>query len=150
MFKTGCFILEGLNSFSTVFYFWYLYFYMQTVFGFGNKDNLALAALSGAVYVFAAWWGGKFAQKTGYFTALKLGLVTMAISLGVGIFVASVRGQILIMSVTIVGMGLTWPTLEALVSEGETPVGLQRMLGIYNVVWAGTGGLAYFFGGAWL
>jgi len=74
MFKTGCFILEGLNSFATVFYFWYLYFYMQKVFGFGNKANLALAALSGGVYVFAAWWGGKFAQKFGYFTALKLGL----------------------------------------------------------------------------
>ena len=40
--------------------------------------------------------------------------------------------------------------LEALVSENETPVGLQRMVGIYNVIWAGTGALAYFSGGAML
>src|SRR5260370_33788589 len=58
------------------------------------------------------------------------------------------RGQIVIMTARVLGMGLTWPTLEALVSEGETPAGLQRMLGIYNVVWGGTGALAYFTGGA--
>jgi MFS family permease len=45
-------------------------------------------------------------------------------------------------------MCFTWATLEALVSEGETPAGLQRMLGIYNVVWAGTAAVAYFVGGA--
>src|SRR5437879_10566390 len=106
MFKTGCFILEGLNSFATVFYFWYLYFFMQKEFGFDNKANLALAAWSGGVYVFAAWWGGKFAQRFGYFLALKLGLAAMAISLMAGMFVNSARGQVLVMTATVLGMGL--------------------------------------------
>ena len=56
--KTGCFILEGLNSFGTVYYFYYFYFLMQTEFGFGNKANLALAALNGVVYALMAWLGG--------------------------------------------------------------------------------------------
>ena len=47
--KTGCFVLEGLNSFATVYYFYYFYFFMQTVFGFGNRANLMLAALNGVV-----------------------------------------------------------------------------------------------------
>jgi predicted MFS family arabinose efflux permease len=54
------------------------------------------------------------------------------------------------MAVTVVGLCFTWPTLEALVSEGEPPAGVQRMVGIYNMIWAGTAALAYFTGGALL
>jgi MFS family permease len=54
------------------------------------------------------------------------------------------------MLVAVVGMCFTWSTLEALISEGETPAGLQHMVGIYNIVWAGTGAVAYFIGGAML
>jgi MFS family permease len=46
------------------------------------------------------------------------------------------------------GMCLTWPALEALVSEGEPPARLQGLIGAYNVVWAVTAGFAYFTGGA--
>ena len=62
--KAGYFTLEGLNSFATVYYFYYFYFFMQTEFGFGNKANLALAALNGVVYAVMAWQGGKFAQTS--------------------------------------------------------------------------------------
>src|SRR5437588_7304657 len=148
--KTGYFILEGLNSASTTYYFYYLYFFMQQVFGFGNKANLALAALNGLIVVFAAWQGGKFAQRFGYFTALKLGFSIMTLALAVGPQFHSPTGQVLIMSIAVIGMCFTWPTLEALVSEGETPAGLQRMVGLYNVVWAGAGAVAYFVGGALL
>ncbi len=146
--KTGYFVLEGLNSFSTTFYFYYFYFFMQARFGFGNQTNLALAAGNGLVCVFAAWWGGKFAQRAGYFTALKLGFTIMIGALTAALFLASAAGQIAMMLVTAIGMCFTWPTLEALVCEGESPAGLQRMVGIYNIVWSGTGALAYFVGGA--
>ena len=45
--KTGYFALEGLNSFATSFYFYYLFFFMQRQFGFGNLGNLSLAAGNG-------------------------------------------------------------------------------------------------------
>ncbi len=82
--KPGCFILEGLNSFATVYYFYYFYFFMQTEFGYGNQANLLLAALNGAVYAVMAWQGGKFAQRFGYFTALKVGFTIMIAALAVG------------------------------------------------------------------
>jgi MFS family permease len=44
-------------------------------------------------------------------------------------------------------MCFIWPTIEALVSEGEDAAGLPRMVGIYNVVWAATNALALFCGG---
>jgi predicted MFS family arabinose efflux permease len=61
-----------------------------------------------------------------------------------------VFGQIIVMAAMLIGMCFTWPTLEAMASEGETSAGIQRMVGIYNVVWAGTGALADFTGGMML
>jgi predicted MFS family arabinose efflux permease len=148
--KSGYFVIEGLNSFATVYYFYYLYFFMQKGFGFGNKANLALAALSGAIYMAGSWWAGKFAQRFGYFVALKLGFAIMIAALAAGPHMHSARAHVLVMAATVIGMCFTWPTLEALVSQSETPAGLQRMVGIYNVVWAATGAFAYFTGGAML
>jgi predicted MFS family arabinose efflux permease len=148
--KTWYFILEGLNSFATVYYCYYLYFFMARAFGFGNRANLSLAALNGFICIFAAWWGGKFAQRFGNFTALKLGFFTMAAALTCGFFVPSITGQIVVMAAMLIGMCFTWPTLEAMASEGETSAGIQKMVGLYNVIWAGTGALADFTGGMML
>jgi MFS family permease len=145
--KSFWFTLEALNSFGTTFYIYYLFFFMQREFGFGNQGNLALAALNGFVYIFGAWFGGRFGQRHGSFRALAVGFSTMAAALLMGVFLHSVPGHILVLIVWTVGMCFTWPTLEALVSEGEGPYGLQRMIGIYNMIWAGMGGLAYFTGG---
>jgi predicted MFS family arabinose efflux permease len=146
--KQGYFFLEALNSCATVYYLYYLYFYMEQVFGFSNRANLVLAALSGLVYTCSAWYGGRFAQARGYFTALKLGFVVMIVSLVVGFFANTASTQIFVMVVFTFGMCFTWPTLEALTSEGESQETLPRMLGIYNLVWAGAGAAAYFLGGA--
>jgi predicted MFS family arabinose efflux permease len=120
------------------------------VFGYGNKANLCLAALNGAACALFAWGGGRFAQRFGYFTALKIGFGVMAGALAVGSQLQSAGGQILVMLAVVAGMCFTWPTLEALVSEGEPRAGLQQMVGIYNAVWAGAGAVAYFSGGAML
>ena len=148
--KTGYFVLEGLNSFATVYYFYYLYFFMQKEFGFGNKANLTLAALNGAIYAIFSWWAGRLAQRFGYFTTLKVGFLIMMTALALGLHLQSAAGQIVVMAVTVIGMCFTWPTLEALVSEGEPAAGVQHMVGLYNVVWAGTAALANFTGGAML
>jgi predicted MFS family arabinose efflux permease len=146
--KFGCFLLEGLNSFATVYYLYYIYFLMRREFHFGNEANLLLAAWTGAVTMISSWLGGKMAQKCGYFFTLKTGFAVMALSLAVGSFFWSAAGQIIVMTVMVIGMCLTWPTLEAMVSEGESPEGTQHVIGIYNIVWAGTGALSYFLGGA--
>jgi MFS family permease len=45
-------------------------------------------------------------------------------------------------------MCFTWPALEAIISEDEDDHSLPRMIGLYNVTWAGSAGLAYLVGGA--
>ena len=150
--KFTVFTLEGLNSFGTVFYFNYLYFWMRDEFGFGNKRNLALAAAMGLFYAFAAVQTGKFAQRRGFFTALKTGYTIMALALAAGwllsVWWKFALGQAGIAILFTLGMCFIWPTLEAFASEGETAQRLPRMVGIYNVVWALTAALAYFTGGS--
>src|ERR1041385_6722920 len=148
--KTCYQVLSGLNSFATTFYFYYLYFYLHTRHGFGNRENLLLAASLGFLYIFAAIYGGRFAQRHGYFFALRLGFGAMILALVVGSFMLPLIGLLVVTVVCVVGMCFTWPTLEALVCEQESRAGLQRMVGIYNLVWACTGSLAYFTGGAML
>src|SRR6266571_1266154 len=146
--KAGYFLLEGLNAFATAYYFNYLFFYLRDHFGFGNRGNLLASAFHGLIYVCAAWFGGQFAQRRGYFTALRVGFGGMALALALGSFVSAAIGQLLALVGWTLAMCFTWPTLEALISENETDRALSRVVGIYNVVWAGSSALAYFSGGA--
>ena len=145
--KTGFFILEGVNAFATAYYFNYLFFYLQQKFGFSNLGNLSFSALNGFVYIFSAFYGGRFSQKHGYFLALYAGFLGMTIILLTGSFMASGPGQLVVMALWTAAMCFTWPTLEALVSEGEEARGLPRIVGIYNMVWALGAALAFFSGG---
>jgi predicted MFS family arabinose efflux permease len=149
-FKTACYTIEGMGSFATVLFFNYLYFFMQARHGFSDKDNLALAALLGLTYTFASWQAGRFARRYGYFTALKLGFSLMLVSLAVGSQLSSAPGQIAAAIITSFGMCLIWPTIEALVSEGESPAGVPRAVGLYNITWAVTNALAFFIGGTFI
>src|SRR5581483_420568 len=146
--RFSCFTLEGLNSFATILYFNYLYFLMRDWFGFDNKHNLAFAAYLGVIYVPAAWQAGKFGQRHGYFTALKIGFSIMAISLVAGLLLKSISGQVISASCLTIGMCFIWPTLEALVSNSETAERLPNVVGLYNVVWAVTNAVAFFIGGS--
>ena len=145
--RTVCFTIEGINSFAVVIFFNYLYFFMRDRFGFDDKHNLAVAAWLGFTYIFFAWQAGRFAHRFGYFTALKVGFGLMAAGLAAGSELVSAPGLILAATMANIGMCFIWPTLEALVSESETPAGVPRAVGIYNIVWAMTNALAYFIGG---
>ncbi len=143
-FRAGCFTLEGINSFAVIIYFNYLFFFFRDHFGFGDRQNLELAAFIGVVYVLASLWAGKIAKKIGYFNALRIGFGIMAAGLFSGLNTSSLAGQIAVACVVNFGMCFTWPVLEALVSEGADTA---RAVGIYNITWAITNASAFFLGG---
>jgi predicted MFS family arabinose efflux permease len=147
--KFGYFTLEALNSFAATFYVYYLFFLTRDAFGFTSRGNLFLTAIYGFVYLFASWQGGRFAQRCGYFKALRLGYAGMAAGLILGWLVPGVAGQILGLVAWTVPLCLIWPTIEALVVEGEDFQGTARMVGIYNLVWSSSSALAFCAGG-WL
>lgn len=146
--KAGYFALTWLNIYAVAYYFNYLFFHLKQDFGFSNRENLYLAALNGLIYVPGSWLGGRFAQRAGYFAALKIGVGTMGMLLAIGTFVSGVVPQILIFAGWTLGMCFTWAPLEALASHNESRRGLADMVGIYNVVWASGAAVAFFLGGA--
>ncbi len=107
-----------------------------------------LAALIGLIYTLASWQAGKFARRFGYFTALKIGFGLMAAGLAAGSQLHSASApESSPPASTNIGMCFIWPTLEALVSEGDTPERVPHAVGIYNITWAATNAAAFFIGG---
>ena len=147
-FKFVMFVLEGMNSFAAGYFSCYIFFLLQREYRFTNQANLGLAAMNGAIYAISSVYGGKFAQRRGYFTSLKVGFGIMVATLLLGAIAKPVSLIIGLYLIWTFGVCFTWPTLEALVTEGEKPQDLPRMVGIYNVVWAGMWALAFFIGGA--
>ncbi len=147
--KLGYFTLEAVNSFAGTFFLFYLVFLTSAEFGFTTRDNLLLTATHGFFYIFASWQGGRFTQRFGYFTALKLGFAGMALGLSLGLIVPGILGQVLALIGWTLPCCLIWPSLEALVTEGEDYRGTARMVGGYNVVWSAASAVAFCSGG-WL
>jgi predicted MFS family arabinose efflux permease len=146
--KVWYFTLEALNALSVSYFFNYLFFYCRDRFGFGELGNLLAGALHGLVYMGFVLQSGRFAQRHGYLTALRVGCLGMAaVLIGASLTAEWVVGQMVGLGLWTWAMSFTWPALEALVSEGETAEHLPKMIGLYNLIWAGGAALAYFVGG---
>jgi predicted MFS family arabinose efflux permease len=146
--KKYYFALAALNTLATVWYASYLFFFLHDRFGFDNRLNLWVSAFYGFIYIFAAWQCGKFAQRRGFITSLKVGYggLTLAMILG-SVLKNSIAGNMLVLFLYTVALLFIWPALEALVSENETQAGVQHNVGIYNCTWASAAAVAYFIGG---
>ena len=147
-FKNIYYAVEALGSLGTGYYCSYIFFLLRDRYGFGNAGNLSVAALQGLVFAVAAWQGGKFAQRRGYFTAVRLGFAGMIAGLLAGSLLSSLAAQLLVLVFVTASMCLIWPAMEALVSEGENAQSLPGRVGIYNATWATCSAFSYFAGGA--
>lgn len=146
-YKPAIFALTAVNTVASTLFFNYLFFYLRDQFGFDTRANLWVSALHGAVYVVAAWQGGRFAQRRGYLTSLKTGYAGLAALMLAGGFISGAAGLVLLVGLYTLALLLTWPALEALATEGENRPGIQRMVGFYNCAWASSAAVAFFFGG---
>ena len=146
-FKIICYVLEGLNAFATAYYFNYLLFLLRNEYHFDDKQNLAVGAVHGLIYVLASLYGGKLGQRIGYFRLMRYGFLGMILSVALGGVLPSITAQLTALALWTISMCVTWPMLEAMVSEHEAPAILPHRIGLYNVIWAGSSALAYFSGG---
>jgi MFS family permease len=147
--KKYYFLLAALNTLATTWYSNYIFFFLRDQFGYGNRQNLWVSALYGLVYIPAAVQCGKFAQRRGFVTSLKVGFAGLTLAMVFGALVkGSVVGNLAALIGYTVALLFIWPALEALVSENETQAGVQHNVGIYNTTWALGAALAYFTGGS--
>jgi predicted MFS family arabinose efflux permease len=144
----GCYYaLTACNTLATAYYLNYLFFFLHDRYGFGNRGNLLVAALHGGTYIFAAWFGGRFAQARGYLTSLAVGFTGLALCAGLAFILDSALSQVLLIVPYTSALLLTWPALEALVIEHEPVARVPHMVGIYNLTWSLSTALSYFTGG---
>ena len=142
--KTGYFALAALNTLANCYFFNYLFFYLRDRFGFGNRLNLWASALYGFIYIFSAWQCGRFAQRRGFLTSLRVGFGSLAILMMAGAVMSRAGEVMVVLAFYSVALLFTWPALEALVSENESRSGVQHMVGLYNCTWSAAAALAYF------
>jgi MFS family permease len=140
------FLIELINCFAAVYYSNFLFFYMKIRFGFGELENLLLAALNGLVYIVAAWKGGAFAQRHGYYFSLYVGFSLFASAMAAGLFFHTAYAQVIIFALWSIAVCFIWPAIEAIVCEGSGKK-LPDMVGFYNITWAAGGAFAYFTAG---
>lgn len=145
--KAGYIALAGVNTLAASYFFNYLFFFFRDRFGFGNRENLGVTAMHGFIYLFAAWQCGQFAQRRGQLLSLKVGFLGLTLVMVGAALLDGFAGQLLMLAGYSVAVCFTWPALESLATERETPAGRLRMVGLYNCVWAGGAAVAYFTGG---
>ncbi len=147
-FKIGVFTLEGLNAIPLAVYFMYIFFLMRDRFGFGDMENLLFGGFGGFVYMVFSAVGGRVAPRFGYLNTITVSLALMVAVFPCGLMVHSLWGQILIHTIGVAGMAFVWAPLESLAVQGEPKHRVQKMVGIYNLVWSGMAALGFFLGGA--
>ncbi len=141
------YVVEGINTFAVVYYSNYIFFYMKNEFGFGDFENLLLAALNGFVYTIGSWQGGRFAQKFGNVKSIAVGMCGIIVALLFGLTFSKLPAQLFAYIVYTFALCMIWPALEAIVSDESDGCTLSTMVGVYNVTWAGTAAFAYFVTG---
>ena len=145
--KGTVYAATALSTIATFYHFSYLFFLLRDRYSFDNRLNLRVAALHGAIYVFAAWQGGRFAERRGYTASLTAGFVGLFLCMVIGALVSSAAALLAVMAVYTIVLLLVWPALEALAIADEPPERVPHLVGLYNLTWSGAAALAYFTGG---
>jgi predicted MFS family arabinose efflux permease len=138
----------AISTLATSYYLNYLFFHLRDRFGFGNRENLAAAALHGSLYMVSAWQAGRFAERRGFRTSLLLGSIGLVFVMVLGALAPTARVEIGALACYSLVLLLIWPALEALIIQGEPPSRVPHVVGLYNCTWSGSAAIAYFTGGA--
>ena len=120
-------------------------FYTTHYFGWTARENFAVAACQGTLYVIGALSAKRIAGRWKRVAALQTLYAVMpllAISAGFCATAGLAVPAAMIVAVETGMMGASWPLLESLVSASGDPSLLARRLGWYNIVWAVTGAIA--------
>ena len=147
--KAGYYLLTALASIASSYYFNYLFFFLRDRFGFGNRENLAMAALHGAIYIVRVLAGGPV-RRAPRFSHQPCGGVCRAVGLH-GCRSARhdrLAPRVVVIVCYTVSVCFLWPALEALIAQHEPPGRVPHTLGVYNCTWSMASAAAYFAGGS--
>ena len=145
------FAAEALNSAAGTLLTVGVLFYMTHRFGWTARENFAVAACQGMLYVLGALSARRLADRWKRIAALQTLYAVMPLLAFSAGFCATTGWAVptaIIVAVQTGMMGASWPLLESLVSAAGDPSQLSRRLGWYNIVWSVMGAVALALSGA--
>lgn len=119
-----------------------IFFYTERTFRWSMRQNLLLASVEGFIYMLGSLAATFISNRFGRRNSLLLIYALLAAITAIGIFHPTPKIVTAVLVTYTLAISLTWPMLESLVSSGLPPRQLSRVLGAYNLVWAGIGALA--------
>jgi MFS family permease len=136
------YVVDGLLSFAGNLLFIGIFFYTANVFKWELRRNFMLAAGQGVVYVIGALLAQRIARWMGNRRLLIVSNIALAAVCVVGTLAKSPAVMTAAIIVYVPLLALDWPVLESLASGATDPDEMSRRIGVYNLVWAGTGAVA--------
>ncbi len=134
------YVVEGLGSIAGNFLQVGIFFYTKQHYGWGLRENFTLAAAQGAVYAVGALAAHRLAAAVGPRRMLALLYATVALISLAPLIAKSQQALVAALLVYVAMMAVIWPILEGLVSVNVSdPKRLAQRVGVYNLVWSGTG-----------
>jgi MFS family permease len=119
-----------------------IFFYTEKKFGWKMRQNLILAAVEGLVYITGSLAANFISSRFGRRNSLLVLYAILAAIAAVGVVRPTPMVVTALLIVYTAIISFTWPMLESLVSADLPPAKLSRVLGAYNLVWAGIGACA--------
>lgn len=112
------------------------YFYTKEELAFGQSAQLTLALVYGLTYIVGAALSHNVSKRFGEKPLLIAMVITQAV-LHTSMALLPVRWLLIggyLATAALIGM--MWPIVESYVNAGLTPRQTQRMIGVFNIVWA--------------
>jgi MFS family permease len=135
------FTVEFLTSAGTNFLQVGIFFYTIHRFHWTLRDNFLLGAAQGVAYVLGAMNADRLTRIWSRRPALtRLYFCMMTVAFIGAMFPFSAVIAVLLPIYAGIG-AMSWPILESLISEGLDSDALGRRIGIYNLMWSGSGAL---------
>jgi MFS family permease len=142
---------EGVNSFSATLLTAALPFFTSHRFGWSTRENFAVAALQGLLYMFGALRARRISERWGRKRSLLVlyaGMTVFAVAVAIVTSMGWAIAAVLLAAVDTSLMAVSWPMLESLISGAGEPAQLSKRLGWYNIVWATVGACTVAVSGA--
>jgi MFS family permease len=125
-----------------------IFFYTKYRFHWGLSQNLCLAAAQGAAYTVGSLLASRLSARFGRRRSLiVLYFLAGATCLFMEIASNLPVGLAILLSVYMLIISMNWPMLESIVASDCGARELSRRIGIYNLVWSGSGAIAVAFAG---
>jgi hypothetical protein len=134
--------VEGVSGLASTMLIISIYFYTEKVFGWSMRQNLILAAAEGLVYVVGSLAAKAVSGRFGRRNSLLVVYAILGAIAAVGIVKPTPMVVTTLLIIYTMTISLTWPMLESLVASGLSARQLSKILGAYNLVWAGIGACA--------